>query len=115
MEYKGLWEEETQKESGTIYIVVELYDWHNDVPGFEINVFLDLGDVQDFIKKRVKEISLEVFDEDDVDWNEEDIEREYYRVKSEKYYSCDTVCLTDENDYVHLFLFKDKIHQHIFC
>lgn len=115
MEYKGLWEEDTPKDNEIIYTVMELYDWHNDVPGFEFNVFRDSGFAQNFIKKRVKEISCELFGEKDVDWKEEEIERELVRVFPERYFTCDSICITDDNDYVHLFLFKGTIQKSIFC
>ena len=110
MEYKGLWEDGEAKK-GTIYKVIEFYDWHNCDPEIDTTIFEGLQNAESFFKERVKEISREVFDEENVEWSGEEIKRE--NMKIEKRWD-GGICINDDNDYVNLSLQEDTIHPLVF-
>lgn len=108
--YKGLWEDDPQEGKSTFYQVVELYDWDRDIPTFNSYTFQDGGLAEDFFRKRVREIADEVFDEPDIEWRGIDLTFEYLRIfrEGKPCESCeDSICMTNESDYVRLYLFKN--------
>ena len=110
MEYKGLWEDGEAKK-GTIYKVIEFYDWHNCDPEIKTNIFEGLQNAECFFKERVREISRNVFNEEDVEWRDEKIKREHFKI--EKRWD-GGICINNDNDYVNLFLEEDTIHPFVF-
>ena len=112
MEDKGLFDDEgiTIKRGMTepiIYKVTEYYDWHNCDHEVVSNIFINKEYAEDFLKKRVKEISKDVFGEDGVIWCGVDIKRRCFEVV--KNYN-GSICVNNDNDYVTLFFDEDRLN-----
>ena len=101
MENQGLWKEE-EKQEISIYKVVEIYDWHNDVPGTASTIFRCSESAKIYFDQRIKEIPYEM-------WGYSDDEmKRFGRVFEEPITG--TTCITNDNDYVHLFIEHDFLH-----
>lgn len=99
MEYKGLWEKDEIPD--IIYKVTEFYEWHNTDPVIISTIFINKEVARRFFNQRLKEIPYEVWD------NDEEYIKE--RVRTEEYGE-DNICITNDNDYIHLFFEPDRIH-----
>lgn len=95
MEYKGLWEDGEAKK-GTIYKVIEFYDWHNCDPGIGTTIFMDKGVANTYIAKRIKEVPYEIF--------ERPIE-ELNKTTNPN----GSICINNDNDYWTISIEEDEI------
>ena len=103
MEEQGLWKD-SEKQGPVIYKVTEFYDWHNTDPVIISTIFLDKGVSEMFSKQRIKEIPYEMWG-----YNDEEID-EWVRISQE---IDGSICITDDNDYAHVYLEEDRIHTSI--
>lgn len=95
MEYKGLWEDGEVKK-GTIYKVIEFYDWHNCDPGIDTKIFWYKELANTYIAKRIKEVPYEIF--------EVPIE-ELNKTTNPN----GSICINNDNDYWTISIEEDEI------
>lgn len=99
MEEQVLWKD-PENQGPVIYKVTEYYDFSSYDPKLISTIFLDKELGVSFFNQRIKEIPKEIWGYDD-----KEIE-EWVTITEERDGS---TCITDDKDYVHLFLEEDRI------